>query len=601
MPPDPSGWGWPLDGIQRWFEDLWNWISQAAMSAVAIVSDWVWSAVRWVGDRFSEGLGWVKDAVGSFVSGLWTSISGAFNALSSAIGSFVSNLWANISQFLTNVSNTLGAALSSIGSSILSGLGSLGESLGKGLSGIVSVVSSSVGNAVNTIGASLNGAMSVVGSWLSDALAGVAKALGDALGGFANWFISGLKGLASTLAQGLKGIMDALSEILRPIVVGFMDSLKAAFTPGSPDKELEKSVNAMVETTQKRILEELKKAYKSPFDPGQAIITSGVISGLVLAGQVMVHTLASAAGVSVLGTRLDLTDVVESAVDTMGLNRVVGSSFALPIEIGMLQPLRYAYNQMFTPSIPGPGDLIRFVVREVIDVSIFRTNLAYQGFSAFWADAFWEAHWELPARGEILDAFHRGVLSEAEKDKFMVWHDYKPEARPGIGKSDLAILKGIEKALIGRVDLRRGYELGRLSKADLVERFRWLGFEDDAELIAEIQIRAAMDAEIGKLRDNAKTDFIKGYIVEKDLRTTLEALGYGPDVVEFHVQDAVQDRERSRKDLLVNNYIDAYVKGLIDTEDELQALLGEVIVDPDLVQAKVEDAYITRYKKPKAS
>jgi len=607
--------GWPLEGVGDFLDglaqDIVDLVGPAIgellkpiSDALAGVASAVWNALP---DQIKSVLKFLGELAGKAWDTLWAFIKDPVGTLAPLaqkvidllpaplqdfikwLGELGKGLWTGLNNFIKDPVGTLKKGWDSISSGIATAVSDIGAG-----------VSSAVGGAVDTIKTAFDGAVATATGWVSDALAGVAKALGDALGGFADWFIGGLKSLASTLAGGLKGVMDAVGDIIRPIVVGFIDTLKAAFTPGSPDKELAKSVNDMVKKTQERILEELKKAYKSPFDPTQAIVTSGVISALVLAGQVMVHTLASAAGVSVLGTRLDLTDVVESAVDTMGLNRVVGSSFALPIEIGMLQPLRYAYNQMFTPAIPGPGDLIRFVVREVIDVNVFRTNLAYQGFSAFWADAFWEAHWMLPARGEIVDAFHRGVVSLDELSKFLVWLDYKPEPRPGISKSDLEILRGIQKTPIGRVDLRRGYELGGLTKADLVERFRWLGYEDDAELIAEIQIRAALDAEIGKVRDNAKTDLVKGYILEADLRSTLKELGYGADVIEFHVQDALQDRERARKDLQVSTLQDAYVKEEIKTEDELAALLAEYIVDPELIDAMVTDAYVRRYKKPKA-
>jgi len=107
-------------------------------------------------------------------------------------------------------------------------------------------------------------------------------------------------------------------------------------------------------------------------------------------------------------------------------------------------------------------------------------------------------------------------------------------------------------------------------------------------------------AERNRLRDNAKTDLVKGYITEKDLRSTLETLGYTADEVEYNVQDAIQDRERKRKDLMVNELVDAYVKNLIETEVQLESLLSEYIVDPGLVEVMVDDAYIRRYKKPKA-
>lgn len=601
-----SGWPWPLDGVQRWFESLWNWISAAAVNAVSVVSDWVWSAIAWLKDRVTEVGTWIWNQikpvlgpVAGWIANAALLVARTFLDFAKDPVGFISRAVSWIGDVLNKVWNSLAASVNAVGSSLAGALGAAQTAITGAVTGIASTVSSAVGGAVNTLSTAFNGAMATVGGWVSDALAGVAKAMGEALTGFASWFITGLKGLAATLAGGLTALMNTVNAILSPVILMFVDKLRSSFKVGSPDEKLQKAVDNMVETTQNRVLEELKKAYKSPFDPLQMVAVASGIAGIVIAAQVGVHGLASAAGVEVLGTRIDLTDVVEGAVDTMSLNRAVGATFMMPLEVGLLTPLRYAYNQMFTPLIPGVGDLIRFVVREVITPAEFYSTMPFHGFSERWARAYWDAHWVLPGYAQLVDAYHRGTITTGDLDKFVVWHDYSPESRPGVSKTDLQIMRSLMKTLIPRVDLRRGWEFGALSDGELEKRYELLGYEEDAPLMAEIQKRVAMEAEIGKLRDNSKADYAKGYILEADLRNALETLGYGPATIQYHVSDAVQDRERRRKDLLVDNYLDAYVKGLIATESELQDLLATVIVDSNIVSVMVEDAYTRRYKKPK--
>lgn len=638
-----AGWPWPLDGVQNWFESLWNGILGWVNSAAAWMTEHVFDPLaRWFSGLWStfysaarEGfdlterllagvaepwrsvarfflmpfaftytflkpvITWVWDKVKPGIEAIQRSLEGVGKAVYDAlpqplkdfirwIGEMGRALWDGLNSFVKDPVGTLKAGWDMVTASV-----------GKAVGDIGAAISGAVGGAVDILSVAFNGAVSTIGGWVSGALAGVAGALGEALSGFMTWITGRLQWLAQSIVGVANAVKDAVVGFFEWVGRSLVAMVTTIFSPHSPKREIQQETETAFQSMIKEI-EKLTTLPRRSQPPYEALATAVVsVASRFLMLKLGVEGVGAAIDAAHPIKGLKAHEIAAGLIGIVDMPSVIGPLLQEPIRQGIMIPWQHYWASRYTPQIPGPGDLIRFVVREVIDVDTFRSNMAFQGYSAFWSDAYWEAHWELPSRSEILEAFHRGVLSEAEKDKFMVWHDYKPEPRPGISKSDLEILKGIEKTLIGRVDLRRGYELGALTKEDLIERFRWLGYEDDAELMAELQIRQALDAEIGKLRDNAKSDFVKGYITEQDLRGTLKTLGYGADLVEFYVQDAVQDRERARKDMLVSNYVDAYVKGLIETEDELAQCLSTVIVDPQLVQVKVEDAYIARYKKPK--
>lgn len=370
-------------------------------------------------DRVSEGLSYA-----------WQQISGAFSTVSSWITNGLNYLWSRVSSAFSSVSSWITDGLSWLASRIngllsaaqaviTAGLGWVLDKLREGLGGLWTAISttlSNVGNAVwNAMGSLWDSLTGLAGDLLGKLEAGLLAAFQALLG----WFTDQFKSIAGTLAGGLQALMDALGAVLKPIVIGFMDTIKQAFSAGSPDKEIHKAVGDMVTATQNRVVEELKKSYQSPFDAGATILTASTISGLVLAAQIGVHAAASAAGISIMGTRIDFTDVVESAITTMGLRRIVSDSFALPIEIGLLLPLRYSYNQLFAPYVPQPQDLTRLTTTRILGASEYSENMRLQGYSEGWSDKMLQAAWRVPAyqlmqemvwRGEITAETMQGAL-----------------------------------------------------------------------------------------------------------------------------------------------------------------------------------------------
>lgn len=151
--------------------------------------------------------------------------------------------------------------------------------------------------------------------------------------------------------------------------------------------------------------------------------------------------------------------------------------------------------------IPGYGDLTKLMVREIITPEQFLTFMAKQGFTSFWAASLYEAHFRLPSPEHLTDAFHRGRITEAELNKYVFWHDYKPDPRAGIEPTDIEIMASVRKTLIPRVDLRRAWLLGELTDAELITRYGWLGYEEDSELMATIQKAIGIRPETNQVRN----------------------------------------------------------------------------------------------------
>ena len=232
--------------------------------------------------------------------------------------------------------------------------------------------------------------------------------------------------------------------------------------------------------------------------------------------------------------------------------------------ISILRPLEYYWNQVHTPNIPGYADMIRIYVKEAYlpekwaELPAEMTEyFKWLGYSEFWVQRLWGAHWVLVPLGQLYDMYHRGLITKEELTTQIKYHDYELIWRDRLIE--------IAYTLIGRIDLRRGWEAGLIPDDELSKRYEFLGYSpDDAVLMADLHKRFALGAEFSDMSRQAVTDFVDGFIDEETLRANITALGFNPAVVEMRISAAKLRAEREYKREERALLTDLYIKDLID-------------------------------------
>ena len=260
----------------------------------------------------------------------------------------------------------------------------------------------------------------------------------------------------------------------------------------------------------------IAEAARSPMDPG----TAATLATAVALGCVTAVGALGAVGIAAESLSLGQLETVMTSVmkivDAMGVSQLGANAAMMPWELGVLEPARQYWLSVHQPSLPGAGDLIRFVVKEAITPDRFEELMKLQGFRDEFTSAYWAAHWRDLSAEQAHEAMHKGIITREERDKYLVLLDYKPEPRPGITTADRDIIAGLAKTPLPRVDVRRGFKLGEISMERMEKEYVGLGYEDNAPLMTKIQARAAYESLQNSVINEAMYMLSAGKITDAD-------------------------------------------------------------------------------------
>jgi len=238
-------------------------------------------------------------------------------------------------------------------------------------------------------------------------------------------------------------------------------------------------------------------------------------------------------------------------------------------------------------------------VREVITPDMFTELMGKQGYTREFAEYFWDAHWVLPPPERTWHAFLRAVITEAAYRKFLVWYDYSPEPRPGIGVSDVEIMLATQYDLPGRIDMRWMYEWGHIDKATFRKLVAMRGIDPAwIDKVTDAETSNVMREEIMGLIREAIYDRRDGVITDKVFQERLKALRLPDARINYYLRRAISMYERKVRDRQLRIYEDQFKRGIL-TEDDYRTRLNEIFAYPERTEQEIVLAKLEITAKPK--
>jgi hypothetical protein len=260
--------------------------------------------------------------------------------------------------------------------------------------------------------------------------------------------------------------------------------------------------------------------------------------------------------------------------------------------------------------IPGIQDLIRLAVREAWNDETsrrFEYDADYpaqveewakkQGLSPDWVRRYWRAHWELPSVGDGYEMLHR--LRPGRTDVPFTKDDLELLLRTAdIPRFFRERLIAISYQPYNRVDIRRMYKIGILSKDEVYQAYLDLGYDEEhAKNLTEFTVKyetGDTDTKQEKYRELSlgvlKDGYLKGVIAEDELVKRITKLGYDADetrmIVDlYRLEKSVSDKPAIKSELKskIRSIVEAgYTLGLIDRDKATQYLSSVGWIDADI-------------------
>lgn len=215
---------------------------------------------------------------------------------------------------------------------------------------------------------------------------------------------------------------------------------------------------------------------------------------------------------------------------------------------------------MLTPNaLPSPSDLVSMELREVFrdqdraaqlsppPSETYIALMARHGFSRYHAESYWAAHWALPSITQGFEMYHRLrpgrvpdsiVFDEAALRELLRKQDVLPAYHDQIVATSYEPLT--------RVDVRRMFKLGVLTKSQVVEAYEDLGYDQvNAAFLADF---TEADIRIEE-KELSRGDWLAAYrldlVTEEEFRAALLEMRYTTEGAEFVImlENARKDRE----------------------------------------------------------
>lgn len=592
----------PFDQVENFFRDMFNQISIAVSKIVNSVISGLSNMITAIATTISNATASLKTAFYSTMTLFKDQILGALSGVPSKVAGLLGGIAEAVAPILNSfrsvVQSLLNSALQIINNTVIPGLQNiygfvttLPEKIYSRLSTLITPIISQLQTGFSNFIKSLETLPGKIWNQLTQWGSDLSKAFSA---GFNSLVLETNKIfiVASNNLQGTQDLISGFNQFAFQAGASFEKLSKDVLDIGAGFFQIiQKSFESIYASHIQPLLNlpaELSRKISAIIHPTGSITPADAMLQMQLAGTASLVglTASSAASVVIEGFTFGQVDislqVINDMLDRIGITTYAKDLVLFEYEEGVRPAARRQVLSKYEPLIPGPGDLVNMVVKEAFvpelrtpAPAIFSDHMRENGFTKFWSDTFWTAHWQPIDVDRITEMFHRGIISEADFIRRLIILDFRPDDTELVKKVLFKLPNRVEARIMARFGLLKDEQLDEIIKAEGVR-------EDFVPALRIMMQEFALGSIYSKTESEAITSYEDGLINEAQVRSMLTDVKRPPGVIDADVRLVKLKRETKFRAFQVKTVVDAMKKGEM-TVTVAQARLNQIGVDSEFI------------------